>query len=178
MNDDHQQQESQVLLRYSKLVGNLPGCVVFVLDRDLRVTFAAGGLAASTAFSPRTYWGRSAAGFLPPSVYAYVEPYLLATLAGEDTVFELEYPSGSSFEVRTTPLQDDMAPASEILAIALDTTHRKQAAATERSAQRVLQQAVQATRIGLWDIDAQTRRVHYSPEWKQQLGKYHFPWEK
>ncbi len=63
--------------------------------------------------------GRAAAEIVDPSVYALVEPYLLATLAGEETRFEFDYPGGPSFEVRTTPLQEEHGAATEILVIAL-----------------------------------------------------------
>ncbi|MFN8464553.1 MAG: PAS domain-containing protein [Caldilineaceae bacterium] len=170
MDADAAQQHSQAQLRYRKLVDTLPGCVVFVLDQNLRVTFAGGGLVANTAFHPATYFGRPVAEFAAPSVYALAEPYLLATLAGEETSFEFDYPAGPSFEVRTTPLQEDSRSVTEILVIALDTTVRKRAEAAERNAQRALHQAVEAANIGLWNVDLRTSRVHYSLEWKQQLG--------
>ncbi|MFN8469499.1 MAG: PAS domain-containing protein [Caldilineaceae bacterium] len=163
-------QQNQVQLRYRKLLENLPGCIVFVLDQDLRATFAGGGLVAHAAFRPQIYFDRPLADFVAPGVFAYAEPYLLATLAGAETSFALDLPSGSSFEIRTTPLQEDQGRAAEILVIALETTQRKRAEAAELAAQQALQLAVQATHIGLWDVDLQTNRVHYSREWKQQLG--------
>lgn len=33
-----------------------------------------------------------------------------------------------------------------------------------------LQQAIRAGGVGLWDWDLQTNQVHFSPEWKRQLG--------
>ena len=129
------QQQAQVQLRYRKLVDTLPGCVVFVLDPELRVTFAGGGLVTHDGFRPQYYLGRPAVEVASPSVYASIEPYLLATLAGEETSFAFDYPAGPSFEVRTTPLQDGKGPATEILVVALDTTERKHAEAAERAAQ-------------------------------------------
>ena len=144
MDVDAQRQEKLAQLRYRKLVENLPGCIVFVLDTNLRVTYAGGGLVTHAGFRPQNYLGRLAAEFAPPSMYTRAEQYLLATIGGGETNFELDYPAGPSFEVRTTPLQDDPEPASEILVIALDTTKRKRAEAAERATQRVLQQAAQA----------------------------------
>ena len=170
MDVDPERQASQVQLRCRKLVENLPGCVVFALDRELRVTFAGGRLVADTGFCPPSYVGCLAVEIAPPSLYAVVEPYLLATLRGEETSFEFDYPAGPSFTVRTTPLQEDENPATEILVIALDTTRGKRAEAAEREAQQALQQTTQAANLGLWDVNLQTNRVHYSHEWKQQLG--------
>ncbi len=120
MDETPSTQAGQVELRYRKLVENLPGCGVFVLDQNLRVTFAGGGVVAA-GFRPHFYVDRAAAEIVDPSVYAFVEPYLLATLAGQETRFEFDYPGGPSFEVRTTPLQEEHGAATEILVIALDT---------------------------------------------------------
>ncbi len=170
MDADAQRQEKLAQLRYRKLVDNLPGCIVFVLDQNLRVTYAGGGLVTHAGFRPQNYLGRLAGEFAPPSMYECAEQYLLSTFGGEETNFELDYPAGPSFEVRTTPLQDDREPASEILVIALDTTKRKRAEAAERATQGVLQQAAQAANVGLWICDTQAGRVQFSHEWKQQLG--------
>ena len=169
MDETPSTQAGQVELRYRKLVENLPGCVVFVLDQNLRVTFAGGGVVAA-GFRPHFYFDRAAVEVVDLSVYAFVEPYLLATLGGQETRFEFDYPAGPSFEVRTTPLQDDKGPAAEILVVALDTTARVRSEAAEQAAQRVLQRAAEAANVGLWDVDLLSNRVHYSRQWKQQLG--------
>ena len=54
--------------------------------------------------------------------------------------------------------------------IALETTARQRVEAAEHPAQRVLEHALQAANVGLWDLDLQTNRMHYSHAWKQQLG--------
>lgn len=63
-----------------------------------------------------------------------------------------------------------VTPPTEILVIALDTTQRKRVEVAEQTAQRVLEHALQAANVGLWDLDLQTNRMHYSHQWKQQLG--------
>ncbi|MFN8467520.1 MAG: ATP-binding protein [Caldilineaceae bacterium] len=143
-------QNGQVQLRYRKLVESLPGCIVFALDRDLRVTYAGGGLAIHAGFRPQTYLGCRVAEFTCPDVYAYAEPYLLATLAGEETSFEFDYPSGLSFDVRTTPLQGKKGLATEMLVVVLDTTERKRAADALRASEAALQQSQAAAHVGHW----------------------------
>jgi two-component system, cell cycle sensor histidine kinase and response regulator CckA len=54
--------------------------------------------------------------------------------------------------------------------IALETTARQRVEAAEDTAQRALEHALQAANVGLWDLDLQTNRIHYSHAWKQQLG--------
>ena len=73
------QQDSQARLRWRKLVDNLPSSVVFVLDRSLVVTFAGGSLATNNAFRPERYLQRNARDFIPPDVFARIEPHLQST---------------------------------------------------------------------------------------------------
>ena len=39
-----------------------------------------------------------------------------------------------------------------------------------RESELQLRQTAQAGNVGLWDWDLRTNRVHYSPEWKRQIG--------
>lgn len=48
--------------------------------------------------------------------------------------------------------------------------HQKQTGAALRESQERLELAVRAANIGYWDSDLTTQTVHYSPEWKSQLG--------
>ncbi len=49
-------------------------------------------------------------------------------------------------------------------------TVRKQAEIALRESQSRLQLAVQSANVGLWDWDLRTNKVHFSPEWKAQIG--------
>jgi len=49
-------------------------------------------------------------------------------------------------------------------------THQRQTAEALRESQERLELAVRAASIGYWDSDLITHTVHYSPEWKSQLG--------
>ena len=125
MDANASQQDSQARLRWRKLVDNLPSSVIFVLDRSLVVTFAGGGLAAKYAFRSELYLQRSAHEFIPPDVFARIEPYLQSTFAGRKATFELAYSASANFQVCTTPLQEDGGSITEILVIALEITQRK-----------------------------------------------------
>lgn len=51
-----------------------------------------------------------------------------------------------------------------------EVAHQKQTAAALRESQERLELAVRAASIGYWDSDLIANTVHYSPEWKAQLG--------
>ncbi|MEZ6183605.1 MAG: PAS domain-containing protein [Planctomycetota bacterium] len=60
--------------------------------------------------------------------------------------------------------------AGRIMVFAHDISERKQAQDELRQTLVSLQQAVSAGQVGLYDWDLRTNRVHYSKEWKQQIG--------
>ena len=134
MDANASQQDSQARLRCRKLVDNLPSSVIFVLNRSLVVTFAGGGLATKYAFRPELYLQRSARDFIPPDVFADIEPHLQSTFAGREASFELAYSSSAVFQVCTTPLQEDGGSIAEILVIASgDHTAQARRAGTGRA---------------------------------------------
>ena len=53
-----------------------------------------------------------------------------------------------------------------------DISQRKNAEETARRSEERLRLTVQASNVGLWNWDITTNSVHFSPEWKRQLG-YH-----
>ncbi len=57
-----------------------------------------------------------------------------------------------------------------MIGIGLDITKRKQTEENLCEADLRLQQAVKSGNVGLWDWDLKTNKVHYSAEWKSQIG--------
>ncbi|MBM9537903.1 PAS domain S-box protein [Desulfobulbus alkaliphilus] len=51
-----------------------------------------------------------------------------------------------------------------------DISKRKQAEEALREKTLQLQEAIRATNVGLWDWDLVTNKVHFSAEWKRQIG--------
>jgi PAS domain S-box-containing protein len=72
--------------------------------------------------------------------------------------------------VEVTTIRDESGRALSRVAYALDNTERKRTEAAIRAADAQRQRAVEAGNVGLWSWDLRTDRVHYSPEWKRQLG--------
>ncbi|MFN8467521.1 MAG: PAS domain S-box protein [Caldilineaceae bacterium] len=160
----------QVQLHYRELAEHLPDSAVYIFDANLRVVFAGGSLMAKSRWSRDALAGKALADLMPPVTFAQAEPYLRATLAGEEQSYELTYPTGECFDVRSAPVIGEDGSKRNILVVALDITARKRAEESERVLARRLRQAVQAANVGLWDLDLRTNRSYYSPEWKHQLG--------
>ena len=162
--------DGQVQLHYRELAEHLPNSVVYILDRNLRVVFAGGSFTAKMHWSHDALAGRALADSVPPAEFAQAEPHLRAALAGQEQSYDLVYPTGEAFEVKATPLPEADGGIHHVLVVAVDVTKYKHALAAEHVLEKRLRLAVQAANVGLWDWDLTTNRVHYSREWKHQLG--------
>ena len=65
---------------------------------------------------------------------------------------------------------DDTGKALRMLGVCADVTERKQAAQALEEALLRQAAAVKAGNVGLWDWDLRKNDVHYSAEWKHQIG--------
>jgi PAS domain S-box-containing protein len=89
-----------------------------------------------------------------------------------DVEYRIVRPNG---EVRTIHccgevLRDDKGKPCRMSGSVLDITERKRTEAMLRSSQEKLRQALQASGIGLWDWNTETKEMALSAEWKRQLG--------
>jgi PAS domain S-box-containing protein len=96
--------------------------------------------------------------------------------AGEIPRYEVEnrflHKSGEPRWVHkwVTALGVESGRAVCLLALVTDVTEQRRADAALREGEKRLRLAVQAANVGLWDWDVKADRVHFSPEWKAQLG--------
>ncbi|NJN92676.1 MAG: PAS domain S-box protein [Anaerolineales bacterium] len=85
--------------------------------------------------------------------------------------FSLYAPETGFFDEKEVALLDGLA---EDIAFALERAEQaeayRQAENALNEAEAGLRRAANAANVGLWDMDLRTLEVHYSPEWKRQLG--------
>lgn len=106
-------------------------------------------------------WTEYPEGVGQPFYHAYEK----AMAEQQPIVFEDHYaPWERWFENRIYPSPDGLS------IFFTEITGRKQAEITLQESRARLQLAVQAANVGLWDWDLRTNTVHFSPEWKAQIG--------
>ena len=113
--------------RYRKLAENFPNGAVITYDRDLRVTFMAGGSLRENGFSPDSFVGKSLEEITSPDVVAEVTPHLRSAFAGRIEIYEAALPNGRTYLSTVAPLLDENGLINEILVISQNITERKQA---------------------------------------------------
>lgn len=118
--------------------------------------------------------GRSLAEVLGKKAMQKIRPYVDRVLRGERVEYETELPliiTGPRWiHVVYTP---DRNAAGEIVGWVgsiTDITERKRAEAALEENEARMRLAAAAGNVGLWDWDLRTGTVHYSPEWKSQIG--------
>ena len=94
-------------------------------------------------------------------------------LSGEIYSYQMEYPCHSAeekrwFTGRITPFQGDSQ--NRVVVSHENITERKIAEQALRETAQRERQAVQAANVGLWNWNLATNQVHYSVEWKKQIG--------
>lgn len=157
-------------LSLQQLVELLPNSFVYSFDRQLRVLFAGGPVTADSQYTPEALVGKVLHEFMPAAPYTVAEPHLRAALAGQTSTYELTYPSGIVYQASAGPLVVSDGVVQQILVVAFNISELKQAVEAQRIAKEQLQVAIQSANVGLWDWDLRTNRVHYSTEWKRQIG--------
>ncbi len=70
----------------------------------------------------------------------------------------------------TAPIVDPDGAIEGAIVVNQDVTDRMRAQEELAEASRRLHEAIRAGNVGLWDWALATNRVHYSPEWKHQIG--------
>jgi PAS domain S-box-containing protein len=112
--------------RYRMLVENIPGSVVVLFDRDLRILLVDGPEVAATGYSKAGMEGRRPSECLPPEFAVIVERNFRAVLSGER--FGMELPFGDRhYHYEYVPLRDGRGQIEFGLVVGQNVTERHRA---------------------------------------------------
>ncbi len=163
--------DERIRIDHRDLIELLPDSILCRFDRQLRVVFAGGDALHKLHHTPEELVGQSVQALLPQEAWAAVEAPLRAALTGECSRFEVTYPAGEMLRVAVAPLREgDEGAGRHVLLLGALVSGRAQAEDRRRGDRERLEAAIQAANVGLWDWDLYTNKVHYSTEWKRQIG--------
>ena len=148
------------------VASNLP-IILFALDRDGVFVLSEGQGLSVLGVKPGQAVGRSVFDVYrdAPQVLRSVR----RALAGESFSATVEVGS-LAFETWYKPLRDVSGNVSRVLGVAVDISRRVQAEQQLRASEERWQLALRGNNDGLWDWNARTNEVFFSPRWKQMLG--------
>ncbi len=148
------------------VAANMP-IILFALDRTGVCTLSEGKGLSALGLKPGEVVGRSVF-----ELYREVPQILDAVrraLAGESLSFTMEV-TGAALEIWYSPLHDSSGAVTGVIGAAADVTGRRDAEQQLRLSEERWQLALRGNNDGLWDWNALTGEVFYSPRWKQILG--------
>nr|WP_314142532.1 diguanylate cyclase [uncultured Rhodococcus sp.] len=116
--------------RYRQLAANLPHTTVLIVDRDLRFVLVEGADLVAEGYDPRRMEGKLLEDTVPPAVFAHLEPYYRAAVAGEESSFDsVSAGTGRIFQVRARPLRDEADAIVGAMVLSEDVTAEREARA-------------------------------------------------
>lgn len=120
------------------LLQHFPNGSVNIFDLDLRYLLAEGVGLEPVGLSPQSIVGKTLAELFPPEAVDAVTPYYRRAFAGESVQFELAF-GGHVYTINAAPLSSREGTIATIIAVAQDTTARKQAEETLRASEHLSQ---------------------------------------
>jgi PAS domain S-box-containing protein len=148
------------------VVATMP-VLLFALDRVGAYTLSEGAVLNALGRKPGEVVGR-----LIFEVYRdvpQIQDHVRRALAGEAFSALVEV-RGVALETWYSPLRDPSGIVIGVIGAAVDITQRVKAEQQLRLSEERWQLALRGNNDGLWDWNAQTGEVFYSPRWKQILG--------
>ncbi len=152
--------------RLRTVAANAP-IVLFALDRSGVFTLSEGKGLNALGVKPGEAVGRSVFELYRnvPAITSNIR----RALAGEAFSASVEV-AGLFFESWYSPLRDQNGAVNGVIGVAVDITARKLAERKLHTSEERWHLAVRGNNDGLWDWDAVTDTVFFSPRWKQMLG--------
>jgi len=155
--------------RYRALVDHFPNGAVLLYDRDLRYIVAGGQVLARVDLEPDALEGKAVADVTAPDIADKLIEEYRAALRGEERIFEAKF-RGVLFEIRAIPVRDARGGVIAGMVMAQDVTERRRSEAAMRDQRKLLEDAQQMARIGVFEWITRTNKVTWSAELEEIFG--------
>lgn len=148
---------------HQTMADNFPNGAVLLYDRDLRFIIASGAGLKDAGLSREALEGKTIREVFPKDTCDILEPHYQAALAGEASVFEVEF-AGKCYEVHAVPVRDERGAVTAGMVMTQDITARRQAEDNLRRNAKLLADAQSVAHLGVFEWRAQNNKVTWSEE--------------
>jgi PAS domain S-box-containing protein len=152
--------------RLQTVVSNVP-VVLFAVDLDGIFTLSEGKGLDSLGFKPGEAVGKSVYDMSAKS--PQISDNIRRALAGETFASTVLLPT-LAYESWYSPLRNGDGAIVGAIGVSVDVTERRRAEQRLHLSEERWQLALRGNNDGLWDWNARTNEVFFSPRWKQMLG--------
>ncbi|MDQ3072939.1 MAG: PAS domain S-box protein, partial [Bacteroidota bacterium] len=147
---------------YRNLAANLPGCVIIMLDKNLRLLLAEGALLTTLGYSSENMLGKSLKEVLTEKNYSTYLPLYQQVLKGKIFTHEYNSESGKFYKVTLQPVYDDKGKVDGAMAVAIDISNVQQAQDELRHAKELSENIISHSIDGINAYDRETRFVAWN----------------
>jgi PAS domain S-box-containing protein len=154
---------------FRQLLDSFPNGSVNIFDTELRYLLATGKGMEEAGLAPETLVGKTVAEIYPPDQVAYIEPFYRRALAGEEVQFDFSY-SGRYYTINGSPLRDETGGVYALVAVAYDTTERKQAEVELHLQKTLLEAQSETSPDGILIVSDEGRMLSWNQRFLEMWG--------
>jgi PAS domain S-box-containing protein len=147
---------------YRTLASNIPDSCIFLVNKDYRLLKAEGPEIKTIQSNPNDWVGKKIDETIEQAIVNIVHSGLTSALKNEPAKTEFEF-KAKWFEIHTVPVHNEKNEIVAGLALLINITERKEAEERWKF-------ALEGAESGIWDWNAETNEVFFSPQWKKMLG--------
>ncbi len=155
--------------RYHTVIEHFPNGGIFLIDHDLRYTFAGGQGLHDVGLSPAMLEGKTVWEIFDAETATILEPHYRNALAGENAVFEVAF-GRFIYQVHTLPLHDEHGSVTAGMVISQDITRHRELEAALRTNQARMQAMLDNAAAGIIVLDTDGRFREFNDRWLEMTG--------
>lgn len=155
--------------RYHTVIEHFPNGGIFLIDHDLRYTFAGGQGLRDVGLSPDMLEGKTVWEIFDAETATILEPHYRNALVGQNAVFEVPF-GEFIYQVHTLPLHDEHGSVTAGMVISQDITRHRELEAALRTNQARMQAMLDNAAAGIIVLDTDGRFREVNDRWLEMTG--------